>query len=138
MLAAEGDEVADGRVVAAFDVPAQELPALREAQRIDRGGGRKDRIRAELVADERDLLSEIADEGGLAVGAGGVAEVNEVDVGSGVCGLGERGDFFHAVALEVVAETVPDNEREGGEFCFMGAEGRCCGEDCEGEGEEAR
>ncbi|KAF7131285.1 hypothetical protein CNMCM5793_004399 [Aspergillus hiratsukae] len=75
---------------------------------VDGGGGGEDWVREKLGADERDLLGEVAEEGCLAVGAGGVAEVDEVDVGSGVCGLGERGDFFQAGALEVVAQAVPD------------------------------
>lgn len=46
MLTAEGDEIADGWEVAALDVSAEELAALREAQSIDGGCGTEDLLRA--------------------------------------------------------------------------------------------
>lgn len=60
MLAAQGDERADGRSVAAFDVAAQELPALGEAQGVDGGSGGEDGVLEELGADGGDLLCKVA------------------------------------------------------------------------------
>ena len=35
MLTTEGNEVPDGRIIAAFDITAEELAALREPQCVD-------------------------------------------------------------------------------------------------------
>ncbi len=50
MLRAEGDERRDGGGVAALDVGAQELAALREAEGVDGGGGGEDGVGGEVGA----------------------------------------------------------------------------------------
>ena len=79
MLAAEGDKTPHRRAVAALDIAAQELPALREAQRVDGGRGRQDGVGGEVVADFGDLQGQVAVEGGGAVGGGVVVEPDVVD-----------------------------------------------------------
>ena len=114
MLAAEGDEVVDGRVIAALDVAAQELAALREAQGVDGGGCAEDRVRGELVTDEVYLLGYVAEEGCCAVAAACIAQSDDVHVCAGVGCFGEGSDSLDAFALEVVAQSVPDDQRELG------------------------
>ena len=97
MLGAEGDEVSDGRVVAALDVGAHELTALREADGVDGRGFGEDGVRGEVGADLGDLLGEVAEEGGAAVAAGVVGEVDVVGVGAWVGGVGEGADGLQAV-----------------------------------------
>lgn len=43
-----------------------------------------------------------------------------VDVGVGVCGGGEGGDFGETAALVAVAEAMPNYEGEGGEVGGLG------------------
>lgn len=103
VLAAEGDEGVDGRGVAALDVGAQELPALREPQRVDPRRRAEDVVRVQLRADAVHLRVHVAEEAGLSVAAAAGGEVDEVHVGAWVGGFRERGDFAHPVALEVIA-----------------------------------
>ena len=70
MLGAKGDEVRDGGVIAALDVRAHELAALREADRVDGGAFGEDGVGGEVGADLRDLVGQVAEEGGAAVAAG--------------------------------------------------------------------
>ena len=84
VLRAEGDEAGDGRVVAALDVGAQELAALREAQAIDGGSAGEDGVQGEVGADLSDLFVDVAPKGGSLVRIGVVIEVNKVDVGARV------------------------------------------------------
>ncbi len=79
VLAAEGDEAAHRRLVAALDIAAEELAALREADGVDGGRGREDGVRCEVVADLGDLQGEVAQEGGPAVVGGVVVEADVVD-----------------------------------------------------------
>lgn len=51
MLRAEGHERRDGGDVAALDVGAQELAALREAEGVDGRGGGEDGVGGEVGAD---------------------------------------------------------------------------------------
>ena len=72
MLAAEGDQAPHRRGVAALDVGAQELPALREADGVDGGRGGQDGVRCEVGAHLGDLLGHVAEEGcALVLGGGG-------------------------------------------------------------------
>ena len=99
MLRAEGDEVSHWRVIAPLDVRAQELPALGEAEGVDGGGGGEDGVRGEVGADLRDLVVQVAEEGGLGVGVGVSVEADVVDEGAGVAFLGEFADGAEAVGF---------------------------------------
>ncbi|KFY12831.1 hypothetical protein V492_03642, partial [Pseudogymnoascus sp. VKM F-4246] len=114
MLAAERHQAAHRRDVASLDVGAEELPALREAEGVDGGGGGEDGVSGEVGADFFELRGEVAEEGGALVVGGAGAEVDVVDEGAGVDGFGEEPNFLHAGAGEGVAEAVPDYEGEGG------------------------
>ena len=50
VLATEGNEVSDWRIVAAFDVAAEELAALGEAEGVDSGGRADDLVGFEVCA----------------------------------------------------------------------------------------
>lgn len=63
MLAAEGDKVVHARHVAPLDETAEELAALREAERVDCRRRGDDRMRREVGAYFGDLLREVAEEG---------------------------------------------------------------------------
>lgn len=63
MLAAKGDEAADGRVVAPLDVAAQELAALGESDGVDGRGRGEDWVRGEGGANGFDLFGDVAEEG---------------------------------------------------------------------------
>lgn len=76
VLAAEGDEVTDGRVIASFDVGAEELAALREAEGVDGRCGGEDGFGGELIADGRNLFGDISEKCRLAIGRGGIADVD--------------------------------------------------------------
>ncbi len=99
VLAAEGDQVGDGRVVAALDVGAQELAALREAQGVDGRGGGENGVGGEVVAYLADLDGQVAEEGGGAVGRGVGVEADDVHVRARVGFLGEVADGFEAVGF---------------------------------------
>ena len=88
MLAPHRDQVAHRRGVAPLDVPAQELAALREPDRVDGGCCAKDRLRGELLADGVDLFRYVSQERGLAVAGAAVGELDCVHVGVGVDGVG--------------------------------------------------
>jgi len=92
VLAAECDEVCDGRVVAAFDVGSEKLAALREAEGVDLRCCGEDRVGCEIVADFLDLKCEVAEEGCGAVGGGVVVDADVVDVGAWVDFLGKVTD----------------------------------------------
>lgn len=72
MLAAEGNKVVDGRHVAAFDVATEELAALGESEGVDCWGCAEDAVGGELGADGVDLLTDVAEEGGLTITGGSV------------------------------------------------------------------
>lgn len=99
MLRAEGDEVGNWRVIAPLDVRAQELPALGEAKGVDGGGGGEDGMHGEVGADLRDLVVQVAEEGGLGVGVGVSVEADVVDEGAGVDFLGEFADGAEAICF---------------------------------------
>lgn len=103
VLAAEGDEVVDGGVVAALDVGAEELAALAEAERVDGRGGAEDVVARELSAGVVELFGEVAEEGGAPVGGARVAELDDLHVGAFVDGGGECGRGFDAVGVVGVA-----------------------------------
>lgn len=96
MLGAEGDEVAHGRVVAPFDVAAQELPSLAEAEGVDGGRGRENRMRGDVGAGFGHLFGHVAEEGGGAVAGPVIVHADEVDERAGVDGVGEVADFAEA------------------------------------------
>lgn len=117
MLRAEGDEVSHWRVIAPLDVRAHELPALGEAEGVDGGGGGEDGVRGEVGADLRDLVVQVAEEGGLGVGVGVSVEADVVDEGAGVDFLGEFADGAEAVCL--VAKMVLVGFRVGNGGCLL-------------------
>ena len=55
MLRTESHEGVDGRCVAAFDVPAEKLAALGEAEGVDGVGAGEDRMRGDVGADGGEL-----------------------------------------------------------------------------------
>lgn len=63
VLAAKGDEAADGRIVAALDVAAQELAALGEANGVDGRGRGENWVLGEGGAYGLDLCGDVAEEG---------------------------------------------------------------------------
>ena len=69
MLAAEGDEGGDRRVVAALDIRAEELPALGKPEGVECRRAGEDRVRGEVSAHGRDLLIHAAKEGCFAITA---------------------------------------------------------------------
>ena len=106
MLCAEGDQAGDRGVVAALDVGAEELAALGEAEGVDGGGCGEDGVGGEVGADCGDLVGEVAEEGGCAVGAGVGVDADVVDEGAGVYFVGEVADgaeAFSFVAWRVLA-----------------------------------
>lgn len=68
VLAAKGDEVTDGRVIASLDVGAEELAALRETKGVDGRCGREDGLGGELIADGGHLLGDVSKKRRLAIG----------------------------------------------------------------------
>lgn len=112
VLAAEGDEAADGGRVAALDVGAQELAALAEADGVDGGGGGEDGVGGEVGADLGDLLRDVAVEGGAAVAARAGVEPHEVHEGARVHGLDELAHLLDALGRVRVAQAVPDDDGE--------------------------
>ena len=62
MLAAECYEGMYGRIVAAFDVGAEKLPPLRQADSIDRRSFGKSVVHDKIMADLCNLLCHIAQE----------------------------------------------------------------------------
>lgn len=121
VLRAEGDEARDGRPVAALDVGAQELAALREAEGVDGGRGREDGVRGQVGADFGDGFRQVVEEGGAAVGRGVVGEADVVHVRARVGFFGEGADGLEAVGGVAVGGQWA--LRLGGQ-CF--GEGRTC------------
>lgn len=113
MLAAECYESVHGRVVAAFDVGTQELPALRKADSVDSGGAGEDGVSGEVMADFLDLFREVAQKGCGAVRGRVGVEANVVGVSAGVYSVGEVADGAETVSFVVVAQTMPNNEWQG-------------------------
>ena len=68
MLCAERDQIRDRRFVAALDIGAHELPALREAYGVDGRCVGQLRVSSDVFAYLLNLLCKIANEGGGAVG----------------------------------------------------------------------
>uniref|UniRef100_A0A8H7KCL0 Uncharacterized protein n=1 Tax=Bionectria ochroleuca TaxID=29856 RepID=A0A8H7KCL0_BIOOC len=127
--------------VAALDVAAQELTALGEADGVDGGRRGEDGVGGEGLADLVELGGHVAEEGGRAVGAGiGAAERDGVDKGSRVDGVGELAYLLEALAVEGVAEPVPDDDRQRGVVGFIVADtagSGVDGRDCQAEGKES-
>ncbi|WDK17012.1 hypothetical protein CGRA01v4_08295 [Colletotrichum graminicola] len=113
VLTAVGDEGAHGGVVAALDVAAEELAALREADGVDGGGGGQDGVRGEGLADLLELRRHVAEEGGGPVAVGVGADLDCVDIGAWVDLLGQLAHLLDAFAIVRVAKAVPDDERDG-------------------------
>lgn len=99
VLAAEGDEVGYRRRIAAFDVGAEELAALGEAEGVDGGGEGEGRVGGEVVADLVDLVGQVAEEGGGAVGGRVVVEADDVGVGGADGFIDEGADGGDAVRV---------------------------------------
>lgn len=97
VLAAEGDEAAHGREVAALDVGPEELAALAEADGVDGGRGREDRVGGEVLAHLGDLLRHVPVEGRGPVVGGALVEAHVVDEGARVDLLGERAHGLQAL-----------------------------------------
>ena len=111
VLAAEGEQAADGRVVAALDVAAQELAALGEADGVDGGRGGQYGVGEERGADGVDLFGDVAEERGAAV-VGGTGGGYEVDVGAWVDFFDEVGRGLQAFGVGGIAEAVPEDYRD--------------------------
>nr|POE94669.1 hypothetical protein CFP56_16906 [Quercus suber] len=124
VLAAEREQRVDAQRRAALQQAAQELAALAEAEGVDvelgvvRGGrvgaeGREEGIVQQVVADLGDLRAHVAEEGGRAVVVAGVAELDDVHVRAGMYALDQFADILKTWVVELVAETVPDEEGKG-------------------------
>lgn len=113
VLAAEGDQTADGREVATLDIAAQELAALGEADGVDGGGRGEDGMGGQRFADRVELGGDVAEEGGPAVRVGVGAEGDGVHKGARVDRVGQGAYLPDAVGVEGIAEAVPDDERQG-------------------------
>lgn len=74
VLATEGDEIGHPRPVAAFNVRAQKLAALRKAEGVDGRGSGEDRVRFEVGTHFLDLFCKISEESGGAVGGSVVVD----------------------------------------------------------------
>ncbi|KMQ81536.1 hypothetical protein RF55_26039 [Lasius niger] len=121
VLAAKGDEAADGGGVAALDVSAEELTALGEAEGVDGGSRGENGMGGESGADGGELDRQVAEERGGAVGVGVGVEDDGVNKGSGMDGLGEGADPLHALTVGRIAQAVPDDERKGRVVAVVGA-----------------
>lgn len=88
MLTPERNQTPHRRKITTLHVRAQELPALRETEGVDGGGGGEDGVRGEVGADLFELRGEVAEEGGALVAGGAGGEVDVVDEGAGVDGGG--------------------------------------------------
>ena len=103
VLGTKGYEILDRRDIATLHEPAKELPALREAQRVDGWRSGDDGMGGEGVANLSELFGQIADEGCGSVGAGVVIEVDVVYDGVWVCFDGEFAYGVEAISCVVVA-----------------------------------
>jgi len=81
MLAAECNQIPDRWVIAAFDVCSQELPALTEAEGVDRRCRAEDVVSRQLGADMFDLFGQVTEECGATICGAGVTNLDNVDVG---------------------------------------------------------
>jgi hypothetical protein len=99
VLAAEGDQAGDAGCVAALDVGAQELPALREAKRVDGRRGGKDGVGGQRGADVGEMEREVPEEGVVAVVGGVVVQADVVDQRARVDFGGEVADGAEAVGF---------------------------------------
>ncbi len=104
MLRAKCDEAANGGVVAALDVGAEELAALGEAEGVDRRSSREDRVRGNVGAGLVDMVGHVSNEGGVPIAGGVFVHANRVDERSRVDFLGELGDAPDAVGLVGIAQ----------------------------------
>ena len=99
MLSSKGDEICDRGGITSFDVGSEELAALGEAYGVEGGEMGEDWVSGDVGADFVDLLREIAEEGGGAVGGGVIVEADEVGVGGRVCLIEKGGDGAKAVGF---------------------------------------
>lgn len=67
VLASKGHQILHSRIVAALDIRSEELPALREAQRIDSRSFGKYGVRGQVVAHLLDLQGQVTEKSGSAV-----------------------------------------------------------------------
>ena len=82
MLATKCYEICHARLVAAFDVATEELPALRKADGVDCGSFGEDWMRCKIGADFIDLDIEIPQKCSGAVRSGVIAQMDEIGIGS--------------------------------------------------------
>lgn len=119
VLTTESDECVNGRTVAAFDISAQELAALGEAECINGRGFGQDRVDSEVTADFRDLFCYIAEKGCGTIGRRIVIEANEVGIRSRVCGISDFTNRAKPVGFVTNLRSVAGLLKKGPSICIL-------------------
>ena len=112
MLAPERDQVLDRRLVTPFDITPQKLPTLRKPQRIHTRCTRQYRMRSQILAYTLNLLRQVSQKRRSLVAIWIFVQADVVYEGAWVRFDGEVAHCVEAVGGVVVAEAVPDEERE--------------------------
>eukprot|EP00042_Codosiga_hollandica_P029321 m.161628 g.161628 ORF g.161628 m.161628 type:complete len:323 (-) comp53042_c0_seq1:54-1022(-) len=109
VLSAEGDEIVDGRGVAALDKCAQKLAALREPNSVE--SILQVRVLAQLLADKLDLSVNVANEAVQLIVSRRVANFNTVDINAWEGGFDFRLDSAHAFGIAArITHSMPEDD----------------------------
>lgn len=105
MLRPECKEVSDRRIIASLDVGAEELATLAEADGVNGWCRGENLVRGEVVADFRNMICQIAEEGSRPVARRVLADADEVNECAGVGLLDQLADAAKAFRGVIIAET---------------------------------
>jgi hypothetical protein len=113
VLAAKGNKTTNLWPIASFNIATQELATLGNTDGIDSGCCREDWVLGKFLTDLANLIRDVTSKGSRAILVGVLVKGNDVNKSTGVDGFSEFFDTLHTIAVELVTQTVPNDNGEG-------------------------